>query len=74
MMETLSVEICPETGICSIGRNSTEKIDLMPDEVADIVEAAGSPERIKAVITQCDAAFAAGLSSTELAQIARQVR
>lgn len=71
-MAALSVNICPETGICSIGRGGTDKIDLMPDEVASIREADGVAG-VKAVIEDCDTAFAATLDTDDLVYIKHQV-
>lgn len=72
-MAELSVNICPETGICSIGRGGTDKIDLMPDEVETLREAEDTAG-VKAVIADCDAGFAETLSEDELVYIAHRVR
>ncbi len=74
MSETLSFERCPETGICSIFRGDLEKIDLMPDEVEAIRDAAGDPEAIKEIIAECDDEFAAALTPGELREIAHTLR
>ena len=69
MTDQLSIERCSETGICSIGRGGTEKLDLMPDEVDAIRESNGDPARIAAVLSESDSAFAARLQPEELAVI-----
>lgn len=71
-MAELTVNVCPETGICSIGRGGTDKIDLMPDEVADIKDAADI-DSVKAVIVDNDADFAGTLTTDDLTYIKRSV-
>lgn len=71
MSESLSFERCPETGICSIFRGVKEKIDLMPDEVEAIRDAAGDPEAITEILAECDDEFAAALTPEELRAIAQ---
>ncbi len=71
-MAELTVDICPETGICSIGRGGTDKVDLMPDEVTGVREAEHL-SAVQAVIAEADPAFAAALSTDELATIKRRL-
>ena len=71
-MAELSVDICPETGICSIGRGGTDKVDLMPDEVAGVREAEHL-SGVQAVIAEADPAFAATLSTDDLTTIKRRI-
>ncbi|HEY3376390.1 MAG TPA: hypothetical protein VGL77_02760 [Armatimonadota bacterium] len=71
MTEKLAFELCPETGICSIVRSDKGKIDLMPDEVVAIREAAGDAAQVQAVLAESDRDFAARLSPEELAQIGK---
>jgi len=66
MAEQLTIERCPETGICSIRRESGDKIDLMPDEVEEIRESNADPVRITAVLAESDRAFAVGMTPEEL--------
>lgn len=73
MKSDLQVEICPETGICSVLRADRTKVDLMPDEVDAITAAAGRVDAIRAVVSASDEAFAARLTPAELAQIAKQL-
>lgn len=70
----LAVEICPETGICSIFREDGKKVDLMPDEVEAIREAPGDLERIRTVLAECDTQFTANLSADALTQIGQELR
>ena len=72
-MSELKVELCPETGICSIIRESAGKADLMPDEVIALREAANDPARIRAILAESDSGFAAALSDQELRRIAADV-
>jgi len=73
MSNSLRVELCPETGICSIVRAEGAKLDLLPDEVATIREAGGDPASVRDVIADSDAAFAAALGPDELAQIGQRL-
>ena len=68
-MENLKISVCSETGICSIIRNSTSKIDLMPTEAQTIREAVGDKNAVRAVIAECDAAFAESLTDAELEKL-----
>lgn len=68
-MSTLTIEICPETGIGSILRDNGNKVDLMPAEMKQLRQASGHPERQRAVLAEIDEQFAAGLTPAELKQI-----
>ena len=35
-MSDLNIQLCPETGICSLIKADGKKVDLMPDEVAAV--------------------------------------
>jgi len=72
-MAKLRIELCPETGICSIIKDNGTKVDMMPGEVADLKEASGDPERSKAVLAEVDASFSASLDSQELSQISDEM-
>ena len=72
-MDKMDVELCPETGICSIVRASGTKADLMPDEVRALREAGNDLAKIKQVIAGADDTFAGELTETELRQIAVSV-
>ena len=69
----LRIERCPETGICSLVRPAGEKIDLLPDEVAEIRDAAGDPARVRGIIASSDAGFAAGLDAAEMDTIIKRL-
>jgi hypothetical protein len=69
-MSDLKIELCPETGICSIIKRDGKKVDLMPDEVGQLRDAAGAGATIKQVLAEVDADFAAGLDPAEIAQVA----
>ncbi|MEN8254111.1 MAG: hypothetical protein ABFR33_01455 [Verrucomicrobiota bacterium] len=73
-MSELNIELCPETGICSIIKEGGKKIDLMPNEVFDLREASGNPEKIKEAIAEVDDGFADGLDPDEIAQISGRLK
>lgn len=73
-MSELNIELCPETGICSIIKKDGKKVDLMPGEVAELREASGNTEGIKAAISEADDTFADGLDPDEIAQIASRIK
>ena len=35
-MAKLDIHMCPETGICSVIKEDKTKIDMMPDDVAQV--------------------------------------
>lgn len=73
-MQKLDVELCPETGLCSIVRSSESKADLMPDEVRAVRAAGDDLAKVRAVVAGADDAFGAALTDEELRLIARSVR
>ena len=72
-MAKLQIELCPETGICSLIREDGSKTDLMPDEVKQIAAAAKDTGAITAVIAAVDTDFAGKLSAAELGQISAKL-
>lgn len=72
-MSELNVQLCPETGICSLIKEDGTKVDLMPNEVQDLKEA-GDGAAAKAAISQVDTDFADALSDDELAQLKAALR
>ena len=72
-METMAVELCPETGLCSIVKASGTKTDLMPDEVKALRDAGSDLAKVRDVVASADAAFGAALSDDELRKIARSM-
>ena len=73
-MSELNIELCPETGICSIIKEDGKKIDLMPDEVGELRDASGNPEGIRKALAEVDDMFADGLDSSEIAQISGRLK
>ena len=73
-MDNLNIELCPETGICSIMKKDGTKVDLMPDEVRDLRVASGNPDSAKQVLSQVDSDFADSLSPDELKQLAARLK
>jgi hypothetical protein len=72
-MSELNIQLCPETGICSIIKEDGKKVDLMPDEVAQLREA-GDADGVKKVLGDIDGSFAEGLDAEESAQIAANLK
>lgn len=68
-MTALTVELCPETGICSIIKGDGRKVDLMPDEVEAIRAASSDVGLIRSAIAGCDSEFAEALDVQELRQV-----
>lgn len=73
-MEKLNVQLCPETGICSIIKNDGTKVDLMPGEVSELREALDNSESAKGVLAQVDAGFAESMNPEELKQLAKSLK
>lgn len=73
-MGKLNIQLCPETGICSMIKENGKKIDMIPSEVDQLREAADNHEKIKAVLTQVDGTFCNELSAEELDQISAELK
>lgn len=73
-MAKLNIQVCPETGICSIIKNDGSKVDLMPDEVKNLQKALASPEGARQVIAEADATFAKGLAAEELEELKKGLK
>ncbi len=73
-MSNLNVQLCPETGICSIVKADGHKIDLMPDEVNALRDAAGDQEAIRNALAEVDPDFAGGLEPGEIAQVSKRLK
>ena len=73
-MDNLNVELCPETGICSIIKKDGTKVDLMPGEVSDLRAALVNPDSARQVLAQVDASFAESLAPDEIKQIASHLK
>lgn len=73
-MDKLNIELCPETGICSIIKKNGTKVDLMPDEVKNLRKASGNPDAARQVLAEADAGFAEALAPDELAQLAARLK
>ena len=72
-MGELNVQLCPETGICSIIKDNGKKVDLMPDEVAALRAAYGAGG-MKNALAEVDTSFAEGLANNELDQVAAALK
>lgn len=73
-MAKLTIEQCPETGICSILKADGARVDLMPDEAEKIKQAAGDTTSIKTVLAQVDQNFADSLNPDELDELASEIK
>lgn len=73
-MSELNVQLCPETGICSIIKDDGSKVDLMPDEVSALRDASGNPDAIKQTLSDVDSGFAEALDSGELDQLSSTLK
>lgn len=73
-MGNLKVELCPETGICSIVKGDGTKIDLMPDEVGDIRKIKTDPKALQKALGEVDSSFAQSLDAKELAQLSKDLK
>lgn len=72
-MNPINVELCPETGICSLFRKNGGKMDLMPDEVEALRQAAGDPGAMRRALAEVDETFAKSLSPEELSSLAQRL-
>ena len=68
-MAKITVEKCPETGICSIVKEGGLKVDLMPDEGEQLKAAVGDISKAREIIKQSDSSFADSLTPEELNDI-----
>ena len=73
-MGKLNIQLCPETGICSIVKGDGSKVDLMPDEVKGLRAVAKSAQQIRAALSEVDSGFADSLETAELDQIAARLK
>ena len=73
-MAKLNIQLCPETGICSIVKPDGSKVDLMPGEVGDLRGAAGQADAIRKVIGEVDSNFASTLNADELKQLSSGIK
>ena len=73
-MGKLNIQLCPETGICSLIKEDKTKIDMMPDEVAQLRGAAGDAEKTKAILAQVDPTFTDTLDGEEMQQLGDEIK
>ncbi len=73
-MDNLNIELCPETGICSIIKKDGTKVDLMPDEVKNLQEALSNPDAARQVLAEVDADFAKSMAPDEINQLAAHLK
>ena len=73
-MAKLNIQLCPETGICSVIKENGTKIDMMPDEVAQLRQVSGDSEKSKGILAQIDAGFSESLDTEELDQLSDEIK
>lgn len=73
-MSKLTIELCPETGICTIIKEDAGKFDLLPDEVARIREASGDTQKVRATLAEANESLAGKLEAAELEEVAAKLR
>ena len=73
-MDKLNIQLCPETGICSIIKTNGTKVDLMPDEVKSLRAALANPDSARQVVAEIDAGFAESLVPDELDQLVASLK
>ena len=73
-MSDLNIQLCPETGICSIVKKDGTKLDLMPNEVRNLRKALDNPDAAKQVLAEVDENFAKSVAADELKQLAARLR
>ena len=73
-MAKLNIQLCPETGICSLIKEDGKKIDMISSEADQLRAASGDPEKIKAVLAQVDPKFTEELNTEELNQISAELK
>lgn len=73
-MDKLIVEMCPETGICSLVKQGNDKTDLMAFEVDKLKKLSPDDiEKIREIIAQGNEAFAKSLTPEDIKQIHSQI-
>ena len=73
-MSELNIQLCPETGICSIIKGDGSKVDLMPNEVTALRDASGNPDGVRESLAEIDSSFAEGLAADEIAQVSGELK
>ncbi len=68
-MSDVKVELCPQTGICSLFKAEFGKVDLMPGEVAELRQAGANPQKVRSILEEVGSSFAADLSDDDLLSI-----
>lgn len=69
----MNIELCPETGICTIVKDDGTKLDLMPCELSDVQLASG-PDAVREAVGEADARFARALTAEELDELKVRVK
>ena len=73
-MEKMIVEMCPETGICSLVKEGGQKTDLMPFEVDELkAMSVSDAAKIKELIAQGNPKFADNLTPEDIRQILKHL-
>lgn len=73
-MGPLHIELCPETGICSLFKKDGTKVDLMPGEVSALRAVLTDSDSVRKIISEADTDFATALTPGELSQLAVELK
>ncbi len=73
-MANLNVQLCPETGICSVIKPDGKKLDMIPAEVDQLRQASGDSQRIKSVLESIDPSFSQSMEEDELIQLSQELK
>ena len=73
-MAKLDVQMCPETGICSIMNEQGAKIDIISAEVDQLRDAADSPKQVKDLLADVDPTFSEALTQDEIDQLLQGIQ
>ncbi len=72
-MSDLNLQLCPETGICSIIKKDGHKIDLISTEVSQLRDASGNRDALRQILAQVDPDFAERLDSDEIDRVSSEL-
>ncbi len=73
-MANLNVQLCPETGICSVIKPDGKKLDMIPAEVDQLRQASGDSQQIKSVLESIDPSFSQSMEEDELIQLSHELK
>ena len=74
VMGKLNIQLCPETGICSVIKADGSKIDMIPSEVDQLRQAEGDSAQLSEILSQVDSGFSSGLDAEDIEQISNDIK